>query len=181
MSPVNIATLKELAGEKPLLAAVHAQLQSRATRTTKTGKPFGILVLEDFTGSAEIMLWGETFVPARDNGLLEPGRIIRLKCAVQVDDRTGGRRLTGYELDELKPRRESSGKGPLELTLWTTRHSEGDLDGIHDALAAHPGKTPVLLHFQNSAGRRVTVAAGEAFQVRRSEALLAALDRWLED
>jgi DNA polymerase III subunit alpha len=156
-------------------------VRSLEARTTKTGKPFGILVLEDFTGSAEIMLWGETFVPARDNGLLEPGRIIRLKCAVQVDDRTGGRRLTGYELDELKPRRESSGKGPLELTLWTTRHSEGDLDGIHDALAAHPGKTPVLLHFQNSAGRRVTVAAGEAFQVRRSEALLAALDRWLED
>jgi hypothetical protein len=39
----------------------------------------------------------------------------------------------------------------------------------------------VLLHFQNSAGRRVTVAANEAFNIKRSEALEAALDRWLGD
>ena len=49
-------------------------IRSIDTRVTKTGKPFGILVIEDFTGSAEIMLWGETFVPARDAGLLEAGQ-----------------------------------------------------------------------------------------------------------
>ena len=54
-------------------------VRSLESRITKTGKPFGILVLEDFTGSAEIMLWGETFVPARDAGLVEVGKIIRLK------------------------------------------------------------------------------------------------------
>ena len=158
-------------------------IRSLEAKTTKTGKPFGVLVLEDFTGSAEIMLWGETFVPARDAGLIEPGKIIKLKCAVQVDDRTGGRRLTGYELAELKPKRVagSNGKGPLELMLWTTRHSERDLMDIMSALAKHPGTTPVLLHFQNSAGRRVTVAANESFNVKRSEALDAALDRWLEE
>ncbi len=157
-------------------------VRSLEAKITKTGKPFGVLVLEDFTGSAEIMLWGETFVPARDAGLIEPGKIIKLKCAVQVDDRTGGRRLTGYELSELKPKRGAgNGKGPLELMLWTTRHSERDLNEIMEALTAHPGTTPVLLHFQNSAGRRVTVAANESFNVKRNDALEAALDRWLED
>ena len=73
-------------------------VRSLEGKTTKAGKPFGVLVLEDFTGSAEIMLWGETFVPARDAGMLEPGKILKLKCAIQVDDRTGGRRLTGYEI-----------------------------------------------------------------------------------
>jgi DNA polymerase-3 subunit alpha len=34
----------------------------------KDSKPFGILVLEDFTGSREIVMWGESFVPARDSG-----------------------------------------------------------------------------------------------------------------
>jgi DNA polymerase-3 subunit alpha len=156
-------------------------IRSVDPKVTKTGKPFGILIMEDFTGSSEIMLWGETFVPARDAGLLEPGRIIRLKCAVQVDDRTGGRRLTGYEVSELKPRRAAAGgKGPLELILWTTRHSEMDLLEIKRALAKHPGNTPVLLHFQNSAGRRVTVAANEAYNVKRSDDLEAALDRWLD-
>jgi len=156
-------------------------VRSLDTKTTKTGKPFGVLVLEDFTGSAEIMLWGETFVPARDAGLIEPGKIIKLKCAVQVDDRTGGRRLTGYELAELKPKRgNSTGKGPLELMLWTTRHSEFDLLEIKSAISKHPGTTPVLLHFQNSAGRRVTVAANESFNVKRNDELEAALDRWLD-
>jgi DNA polymerase III subunit alpha len=96
-----------------------------------------------------------------------------------VDDRTGGRRLTGYELGELKPKRASSnGKGPLELMLWTTRHSEMDLLEIRNALAKHPGPTPVLLHFQNSAGRRVTVAANESFNVKRSEELEARIATW---
>ena len=152
------------------------------SKMTKTGKPFGVLVLEDFTGSAEIMLWGETFVPARDAGLLEPGKIIKLKGNIQVDDRTGGRRITGYELGELKPGRSAAnGKGPLELMLWTTRHSERDLIDIKLALANHPGTTPVLLHFQNSAGRRITVAAGDAFKVKRNEELEEALGKWLEE
>jgi DNA polymerase-3 subunit alpha len=157
-------------------------VRSLEAKTTKTGKPFGVLILEDFTGSAEIMLWGETFVPARDAGLIEPGKIVKLKCAIQVDDRTGGRRLTGYELGELKPKRgNANGKGPLELMLWTTRHSEMDLLEIKNAISKHPGTTPVLLHFQNSAGRRVTVAANESFNVKRSEVLESALDRWIED
>jgi len=157
-------------------------VRSLEAKITKTGKPFGVLVLEDLTGSAEILLWGETFVPARDAGLIEPGKIIKLKCAVQVDDRTGGRRLTGYELSELKPKRgNGNGKGPLELMLWTIRHSERDLLEIIEILTAHPGSVPVLLHFHNSAGRRITIAAHESFNVKRNDALEAALARWLED
>ena len=157
-------------------------VRSLEAKTTKTGKPFGVLVLEDFTGSAEIMLWGETFVPARDAGLLEPGSIIKIKCAIQIDDRTGGRRLTGYEVAELKPKRAlANGKGPLELMLWTNRHSERDLEEIQYIIAGYPGLTPVHLHFQNSAGRRVTVEMGSAFHVKRSIELEDELARWIEE
>ncbi len=157
-------------------------VRSMEGKTTKNGKPFGVLVLEDFTGSAEIMLWGETFVPARDAGLLEAGKILKLKCAIQVDDRTGARRLTGYEIAEIKPRRAlANGKGPLELMLWTARHSERDLDDIGFIIAGYPGHTPVLLHFQNSAGRRLTVELGSAFNVKRSVELEDELARWIEE
>ena len=157
-------------------------VRSLEAKTTKTGKPFGVLVMEDFTGSSEIMLWGETFVPARDAGLLDPGKIIRLKGNIQVDERTGGRRLTGYEVSELKLKRVAANTmGPLELMLWTTRHSERDLIEIKLALANHPGPTPVLLHFQNSAGRRITVAAGESYSVKRDEDLEEAIGRWLNE
>ena len=162
---------------------VAGMIRTIESRTTKTGKPFGILVLEDFTGTAEMMLWGETFVPARDDGLLVPGNTIRLKVAIQKDDRTDGRRLTGYSISALtaKARVASNGKGPLELTLWTTRHSAVDLHDIQLALARSPGKTPVLLHFQNSAGKRVTLEAGPAYHIRRTPELLTALDRWVDN
>jgi hypothetical protein len=56
-----------------------------------------------------------------------------------------------------------------------------DLMEIRNALAKHPGSTPVLLHFHNSAGRRASVEAGEGFKVKRNPDLEAALDRWLAD
>jgi DNA polymerase-3 subunit alpha len=157
-------------------------IRSVDAKITKAGKPFGVLLLEDFTGSAEIMLWGETFIPARDSGLLECGKILQLKCAIQTDDRTGSRRLTGYELAELKPQRESPDENaPLELILWTSRHSQSDLNDIREALVAHPGTSPVLLHFHNSASRRITVQIHPSFNVKRSNILNAALDRWLQE
>ncbi|MFT3992628.1 MAG: DNA polymerase III subunit alpha, partial [Luteolibacter sp.] len=162
--------------------AFAGMVRSLESKITKTGKPFGVLMLEDFTGSTEVMLWGETFVPARDAGLLEPGNPIKLKCAIQVDDRTGGRRMTGYELSELKVKRAASnGKGPLELLLQTHRHSEQDLDEIKVCLASSPGKTPVILHFQDSSGKRVSVQAADQFAVKRTPDLEDALGRWLQE
>jgi len=162
--------------------AFAGMVRSLEAKTTKTGKPFGVLVIEDFTGSMEVMLWGETFVPARDSGLLAPGNIIKLKCAIQTDDRTGGRRLTGYEVSELKPKRTAANnKGPIELLLQTHRHSERDLDEIKEALVQYPGNIPVILHFQNSAGKRVSVEAGSSYHVRRHQDLEEELDRWVEE
>jgi DNA polymerase-3 subunit alpha len=151
-------------------------------KTTKSGKPFGVLTIEDFTGSTELVMWGESFVPARDKGMLEAGKIIKCKAAIQVDDRTGSRRLTGYEIDELKPRKAAKNdNGPVELTLWTTRHGEHDLQDIRHIIAGYPGKIPVHLHFHNSSGKRCTVELPELYQVKRSDELLQALDKWIDD
>jgi len=68
----------------------------------------------------------------------------------------------------------------VELTLWTARHSERDLREIRDAISSSPGKVPVFLHFQNSAGRRATVELGESFRVKRTDTLERALGRWMD-
>lgn len=60
VSPVTIATIKEQAGEIPVVAAIHAQLQSRATRTTKGGKPYLELVFADSTGNFSIKIWSDS-------------------------------------------------------------------------------------------------------------------------
>lgn len=155
-------------------------VRSVENKMTKSGKPFGVMVVEDFTGSAEVVIWGESFVPARDLGILAPGKVIRFKAQIQVDDRTEARRMTGSEIQELKSRSNASSKGSLELTLWTGRHSDRDLQEIQDALMASPGKIPVVLHFQNSVGKRATVELGSKYQVHRTEELEKALGRWMD-
>ena len=160
---------------------IAGMVRSLETRMTKAGKPFGILTVEDFTGSCEVMLWSESFIPARDSGILQPGNIIKLKVGIQIDDRTGGRRLTGGSLSELKSRKPSAnGKGPIELLLWTHQHTEQDLEEIRYHITGHPGTTPVILHFQNSAGKRLSLAPSETYHIKRSEELLNALDKFME-
>lgn len=160
--------------------AFAGMLRSVDARITKTGKPFGILVFEDFTGSREVMVWAESYVPARDDGILVPGKVLRFKVAIQIDQRTDSRKVTASELAELKTRSGGAKGKTLELTLWTARHSERDLEEIRVAIAGHPGKTPVLIHFQNSAGQRATLQLGDEFKVRRDAKLEAALGCWID-
>jgi len=60
VSPITIAAVKENAGETPIHAAINAQLQSRATRTTKGGKPYLELVFADATGNFSIKVWSDS-------------------------------------------------------------------------------------------------------------------------
>lgn len=60
MSPITIAAVKEQAGDIPIVAAIHAQLQSRATRKTKGGKPYLELVFADSTGHFSLKVWSDS-------------------------------------------------------------------------------------------------------------------------
>ena len=96
--------------------------------------------------------------------------MIQFKAQVSVDDRTEQRRLSGSQIKELKVRKARK-KGTLELTLWSGRHNDGDLQKIKSILAEYPGKAPVVLHIQNGAGKRATIEAGEEFYVNPNPAL----------
>ncbi len=60
MSPITISAIKEQAGEIPIVAAIHAQLQSRNARTTKGGKPYLELVFADATGHFSLKIWSDS-------------------------------------------------------------------------------------------------------------------------
>jgi 3'-5' exoribonuclease len=79
VSPITIAALKEQAGDTPIAAAVAAQLQSRATRSTKTGKPYLELGFADATGSFALKIWSDS--PNHDAAsTLAAGAIVRLEA-----------------------------------------------------------------------------------------------------
>ena len=78
MSLISISSLKEQAGEVPLIAEVNAQLQSRAVKTTKGGKPYFDLVFADSTGSLSLKVWSDTPLHAKAEELA-PQAIVRLE------------------------------------------------------------------------------------------------------
>ena len=148
-------------------------------KVTKAGKPFGVLHIEDFTGSCEVVCWSESYTPARDAGLLMSGSVIRLKANVQVDERTETLRLTGSEIKELKVR--GPGKnGAIQINLWVARHSEEDLFKIQKILKEHPGNNPVEINLQSGTGKRATIEAGEKLRVKKSAKLTESLAEWME-
>ncbi len=78
VSPITIATVKEQAGETPVVAAIHAQLQSRATRSTKAGKPYLELAFADSTGHFGLKIWSDS--PAYQAAdALPAGQVFRLE------------------------------------------------------------------------------------------------------
>jgi len=146
-------------------------------KVTKKGKPFGVLYVQDFTGDRELLAWAESYLPARDAGLMEVGKVIHFKAQVTVDDRTEQRRLMGSQIKELKPKRKKK-SGTVELTLWTGRHGLEDLQKIKDILTEASGTLPVLLHIQSGAGKRATVELPEEFSAKMSPALERKLAPW---
>ncbi len=60
VSPITIAAVKDKAGDIPIVAAIHAQLQSRGVRTTKGGKPFLEMVFADATGVFVLKIWSDS-------------------------------------------------------------------------------------------------------------------------
>lgn len=100
MSPVTIATLREQAGEKPLLAAVHAQLQSRATRSTKTGKPYLELAFADATGHFPLKIWSDSPIYQQAEAL-PAGNVFRIEGKwTQSSYGIEGRDLEFHQPDE---------------------------------------------------------------------------------
>ena len=79
VSPITIAAVKEQAGETPIHAAIHAQLQSRATRTTKGGKPYFEMVFADSTGNFSLKIWSDApmYQAAEE---MSDGQIVRLEA-----------------------------------------------------------------------------------------------------
>jgi 3'-5' exoribonuclease len=81
---LTVAELKSLAGEADLPAAIDAQLQSRVSKTTRSGKPYLELCFADATGSLVLKAWSDSklFEQAGElpDGSLPDGSMLRLEA-----------------------------------------------------------------------------------------------------
>ncbi len=171
------------------LCDLAGMIRSVSVKTSKNNaQRFAVITLEDFTGSTEILVWGDAYSKAvAVEGLLQEGNFVRVRARVSVDERNqsgnsgSAKRVAANSLELITPGTQSQrGKSGnfYAISLLTTRHDAGDLAFIKKTLADHPGNIPVRVSFRNSLGNTATIELGNHFAVTPSPELDRALARY---
>ncbi len=186
----TIISLSELADRATFrLAGAITQVDRKFTK--REGKPFAVVWLEDLTGNLEVVLWNEVYVKVSE--LLLPGRVVAIQGTIDKRDdsvRATAQKLKVLAADASQPAAPAveptptNGSAPateasamvLRFAPETTRE---DLREVRDILATSPGFMGVRLIFENAAGERVRLDAGNGMRVEATPELREKLARWL--
>lgn len=152
------------------LAGLLSTVEKRFSK--KDGRPFGILTIEDDSGTLELMAWDESF--SKNEELLKPGTV--LSCNARITPRDGSVRAMGSDFKALTPK---ASKRPLRLRMDRSRLIVDDLHAIHAAIKKHPGKRTLILEIGTLSGAIVPLQLGEEFTVGDEMAVRAELAPWL--
>jgi DNA polymerase-3 subunit alpha len=155
-------------------------IKSVEHRITKTDKPFGIIVIEDLTGVREVLTWAESYTPAREEGLLEPGSLVSMAINIQEDVRGEQRRVSGSQIKALTTKKSAKAPEGLNLSLWTSRHSQEDLDYILETIKKYPGKSDITITIQNTLGNRTQLTVPDKLKVRLNPDMDRELERFID-
>jgi DNA polymerase-3 subunit alpha len=148
------------------LAGLLSSVEKKFTK--KDGKPFGVLVLEDFTGTLEITAWEEAFT--KNAALLVPGSAVSITARITRRDESV--RATAGAIAELKPK---ASVRAVRLRLAREKVSESDLPAILAAVKRFPGPRPLVIEFVRTDGHAFEFFAGSEFSVGEERSLLEEL------
>jgi DNA polymerase-3 subunit alpha len=125
--------------------------------TKRESKPFAILLLEDFTGITDVMIWNETY--QKCNPLLVKGNVIEIKAKIEQDTRTESNRLMAEEVKALtadpnavlmsvtpvgRGRQTVSGHGPNPVGSNGAKSGNGNGNGLGEQ-GGPPFAVPVVV------------------------------------
>jgi DNA polymerase-3 subunit alpha len=168
---VPIASLAEQE-DKANVVIAGALISVEKKFAKKSGKPFAVVILEDFTGQLEIMIWSETY--ERSQKLLETGAVVTITG--RLDLRDDGVKVAANELAPLK-KMEGKEK-PVVLNFAEGKTTEDDLLTIRDIIKQRPGKRKVELRFQSGAEQLRLIPADE-YRIDWTPDAEQKLARWL--
>jgi DNA polymerase-3 subunit alpha len=176
-NPIN--TLGE-ADDKGTVLVAGALTSVEKKFTKKDSKPFAIVILEDLTGSVEVLVWNETFTKCVRH--LELGKVVAITA--RVDKREEAIRLVAADFKPLEST-SKNGNGhhpapkPILLRFRHPATTEHQLIQLRDALTRHPGDRPVHVEFINMEGRKLRLKLGPQFTVDPTTELQSRLGEWL--
>ncbi len=149
--------------ESMKLAGMIVSVEKKFTR--KDGKPFAVIILEDFTGPIEMTAWEDSYTKYAE--LLVAGNVVG--ASVRVSKRDESLRVNANSFEALKPR---ATKRPVDLLLDHAKlQVDSDFTTISEAISRYPGSRAVRLGFRMPTGSDVWMLAGDDFKVGDERAL----------
>ncbi|MDQ6625672.1 MAG: DNA polymerase III subunit alpha [Verrucomicrobiota bacterium] len=148
--------------------------------TKKEGKPFGVVFVEDLTGTLEVVVWNEVYAKLADT--LAPGRVIAIQGTLDKRDDTV--RATAQKVKSLAPDPAPVAAPAVveKIEAMVLRFSAGanssDLREVRAILATSPGATGVRLIFEREGGELLRLDAGADLRVSVTPQLTERLARW---
>jgi DNA polymerase-3 subunit alpha len=159
------ATLGEWSEHQVAVAAVVTGVKRQISK--KTGKEYARLVLEDFHGTAEAIVFPDAW--AKLNATILPDAALLLTGG--YSDRDRGEDHAPYIVEGARALEELKASGAVALSLRWRSPAAPEPDALRAAAAlcsAHPGPTPLYIEWSDGNGesvrlrsRRVRVAAEE--------------------
>lgn len=156
--------------EKDKVAGLITSVEKKFTK--KEGKPFAIMLLEDFTGSIEVTAWSETFT--QNELLLHAGSAI--SCGLRIIPSDGNIRAIISDVKALKP---LSSQQPITLRLDRNKLEINDLSTIEQVIKNHHGLRPLLLEIIDAEKNILRLQAGKNFCVDNEYAIKKSLKDFL--
>jgi DNA polymerase-3 subunit alpha len=126
--------------------------------TTKRGEPMVFALLDDPTGSAEVVVFNSTYAAARE--YLEPDRILVVKG--RVDHKQAGE--TKLVAMEVKPFESVAARREVRLRIDARQAPAGLIGELAALVRDFPGEAPVYVALETSLGER-TLALGPEYRV----------------
>jgi DNA polymerase-3 subunit alpha len=169
------ATLHEWSEHEVTLAAVITQVRRQISK--KTGKEYARLILEDFHGTAEAIVFPEAW--ARLNSVIKEDLAALLTGGYSARDR--GEDRAPFVIESARPLEELKASGALGLALRWALTEAPTPDLLQQALALcsrHPGPAPLYIEWSDGNGERLR-ARSRRVRVAADEELVSGLRRLL--
>ena len=122
------------------------------TGFTKNGKPFGIVVIEDFEGSGEVPLFGEDW--GKWNGMFTVGASVYVMAKVQP--RPYKENVFDLKIQSVEYLQTIKDKAldRITISLVTDMLDEQIVADLSELIASNPGKTKLFFQLRDSKGEK---------------------------
>jgi DNA polymerase-3 subunit alpha len=169
------ATLGEWSEHPVTVAAVVTLVKRQISK--KTGKEYARLVLEDFHGTADAIVFPDAW--SRLNQIVKADLAVLLTGGFSARDR--GEDRAPFVVENARPLEELKASGALGLALRWTLPQAPDPAALRQAMAlcsSHPGPVPLYIEWSDGNGERLR-ARSRRIRVAPDEELVAELRRLL--